>query len=874
MIAVRVWFARVIGALTGRRRDQRLDEEVRDHLQRLTDDGIARGLSPADAALAARRAFGGVDQVTAACRDQRGWPWLASVGQDMRFAVRHLVRERAFSGTLLAVLALGIGVGHLFFSLTYAARLRGLPIPDVDRVLWVSTLDAGGADRGLSYPEFVALRDARQSFARLAAYVPGAAALGDDGRAPDRLEVAFTTADAFAVADVRAIAGRLFDAGDERPGAPVALVLTARIWRARYGADPAVLGREVRVDGAPATVVGVVADHSGYPSPAAAFLPLAARADLVSADRAARSLRVLGRLAPGRTPLDAAVEAETIAAGLTAAFPDSNAGVRFRVVPITARLIGGMTGWWPFVAAGVIVIAVAAANAGNLLLAAALGRAREVALRTAMGARRARIVRQLLVESLVTATVAAVAGLAVSRAGVALFSSAVPDGTLPYWFDFSFDATTFAALWLITLAVAVVSAVGPALYASRVAALEVLKDGGRTEIGRRTGRRGATALLAVQLALAVVLVAQVGTAALRDEDSLATDALLEDPAVLTGAITLPASRYTTAHDRRAFFTRLDETLRARPGVTAVAFASVLPVEGAPDRGLLVEGRRDEGPTPIVHVVGVSPGYFSLLGAGIVRGRDVAAADGRGGEPVVMVNERLAHLHFPGLDPLGRRIALRADAAAAPRWHTVIAVVPDIRLRPGRPGAMPIVYTPIEGSASAALIVRGERAGLTAEVREALRGLDADVPLSRARSLPMAVRDATWVARVSARLASTVSLAAFALATFGLFAVVSHRVALRGREIGLRMALGAGRRRIAALVMRSVGGALAAGLVLGLLGVAAWDRAFAPSGPEATPATAATFAAGLAALAAAVLAGGLMPLRRAVRVAPADALRRE
>jgi predicted permease len=736
-----MWASRLVDPLRRRARDARFAEEVRDHLQRLTNDLVARGLSPDDAALAARRAFGGVDQVTAAYRDQRGWPWLASVGQDVRFAARHLVRERAFTGTMLAVLALGIGVGHLFFSLTYAARLRGLPLPDVDRVLWVSTLDAGVADRGLSYPEFVALRDAQQSFEHLGAYVPAPAALGDEGRAPDRLEVAFTTADAVAAADVRALAGRLFDAGDERPGAPAALVLTARVWRARYGADPTVLGREVRVDGAPATVVGVVADKSGYPSPAAAFMPLAVRADLVSADRGVRPLRVFGRLAPERMPREAEVEAQAIAAGLAAAFPASNAGVRFRVVPITARLIGGMAGWWPFVAAGVIVIAVAAANAGNLLLAAALGRAREVALRTALGARRARIVRQLLVESLVTATVAAVAGLAVSRAGVALFSSAVPDGTLPYWFDFSFDTTTFATLWLITLGVVVVSPLGPALHASRVAALDVLKDGGRTETGRRTGRRGATALLAIQLALAVVLVAQVGTAALRDEDPLPTDALLENPAVLTGAIALPATRYGTADARRAFFARLAETVRAQPRVAAVAFASAGPTEGAPDRGLLVEGRPADGPVPIVHVVEVSPGYFSLLGAAIVRGRDFIAADGVGGEPVVMVNERLAQLHFAGENPLGRRIALRAEAAAAPAWRRVVAVVPDIRLRPGRPGAMPIAYTPIGGGTSAVLLIRGEGAGLTADVREALRGLDADVPLHRARSLPMAVQDA-------------------------------------------------------------------------------------------------------------------------------------
>ena len=628
----RVWTAlsRLVDPLRRQPRDRRLDDEVRDHLERLTADYAACGLAPAEAALAARRAFGGVDQTKARYREQRGWPWLDALLQDLRFACRRVVRDPVFSATVVAVLAIGLGVGHLFFTLTYAHLVRGLPIAEADRVVAVSTVDARGADRGLSAGDLADLRQAQRTFEDLAAYTTTAVTLGDDDGAAERVDATALSASAFAMTGVAALAGRTITTGDETPGTPPAVVLTERLWRSRYQRDAAVIGRHVKVDGAPATVVGVVSDRSGLPSAAAMFLPLATQPP-ASAGRDVRTLRVFGRLAPGAGLADAAADLDAIAADLARRFPATNAGTRLRLEPLNERLLGGAAarrGWRPFIVAGLVVIVVAATNAGNLLLVGAAARAREVALRTSLGASRGRILRQLLAESVVLAGLAAILGLIVSRAGVGLYRQRIPDGILPYWFDYSLNGALFAGLSVMTLAAVAVFAVWPALHASRTAVVAVLQDGGRSDTGRLAPRLGGAVLLAVQLGLATVLVAQTGVAALTGEESLPTDARLHDARVLTGAITLPAS-YGTLEARRAFQEQIVDRLRALPGVRGVALAASLPLDGAAERRLVVAGheRDDAVGEATVHVADVGAGYFAVLELPIVAGRDFVATDG-------------------------------------------------------------------------------------------------------------------------------------------------------------------------------------------------------------------------------------------------------
>jgi putative ABC transport system permease protein len=874
--SLRVLASRLVDGLRRRQRDARLDEEIAAHLDALRDDFVARGYVPADAEAAARRAFGGVEQVKARYRDQRGWPWIDAVMQDLRFAVRHLVRDRAFAAPVVLVLGLGLGVGHMFFTLTYAHVLRGLPIDDVARVLAVSSVDPGGTVRGVSYADFVDLRAAQRSFVDLAAYTSAAVTIGDDAQVPDRLDATSLTASAFAAARVAPLIGRVLQPEDEVPGAPPVVVVTERVWRGRYAGSADVAGRAVRINGAPATIVGVVSDRSGLPTGAAVFVPLGAS----TAARDARTLRVFGRLVDGRAIADASADLGAVAATLARQFPATNDGIRVVAEPINYRLLGGgatVRGWLPFLTAGLIVLAVASTNVGNLLLAGAAGRAREVAVRTALGASRGRIARQLLVESVVVAAAASALGLALSRAGVAVYRGWIPDGLLPYWFDYSLNPPLVAALGALALATLVVFAVVPAFHASRTAVVTVLKDGGRGDTGRRGAALGGSVFLGVQLGLAIVLAAQVGVATVTRDEPLATDRALDDARVLTGTLTLPAADYASTAARRQFAGKVLEGLAAVPGVTSVALATHGPIGGAAERQLVVAGTAAAaGP---VQTVQISPRYFDVLGIGVVRGRAFTARDGLPGEAAVIVNARLAALHFGGADPVGRRLALPPpNTTAAPNWLTVVGVVPDIRQRPGMPAAVPIAYVPMtaEPPPTAVLMARGTGDGvaLAGPLREALRQIDDRVPLHRVLSLAAATRDATWAARVSAQLALTVCVAAFALAVAGLYAVVSHRILRRRREIGVRMALGATPLRIARLALGTVNGALALGLGLGVAGVAAWDRAFAPAGPDARPLSATHLAAVVFVLLATVILGGLVPARRAARIAPAEVLRRE
>jgi predicted permease len=875
--------SRLFDPLCRGRRDARLDDEMAEHLDALRDDFAARGLSATDADAAARRAFGGVDQAKARYRDQRGWPALDALGQDLRFAGRYLLRDRAFAVPVVLVLALGIGVGHMFLTLTYTHVLRGLPIADVGRVFAVSTIDARGANRAMSHADFVDLRHSQRTFTDLAAYANAPVTLGDEGQVPDRFVAAFTTASGFVMAGVRPLIGRSLSAADDAPGAAPTVVLTERVWRSRYGGDAGLVGRDVLVNGTPATVIGVVSNRSGFPSGAGVFLPLAALPGLATAARDDRTLQVFGRLAPATTRADAAAELERIGGTLARQFPATNDGVRLLVDPINYRVLGGaatVRGYVPFIVAGLIVLAVASTNAGNLLLVGAAGRAREVAIRTALGASRVRIARQLLVEALLMAGVGAALGLALSRAGVGMYRRWIPEGILPYWFDYSLNPWLMTALAIMALVTVVVFAVLPALHASRTTVVDTLKDGGRSDTGRRVGRIGGTAFLGVQLGLAIVLVAQVGIATLEIQ-SMATDSRLDDPGVLTGTVTLPASRYAAPAARRQFLSQLIDRLGALPGVTAVALASHGPVGGTSERRLTVQRRPtvDTAEGTAVPVVDVSPGYFAALGIGLVRGRDFTAAIGEVENSAVIVNERFAALHFSGEEPVGQRLRLTSTASPeALPWRTVVGVVPDIRQRLDQAAAIPIAYTPLLASAPAnvMLFVRGTGDGpaLTGPVRETLRKLDGLVALDRARSLLLATRDATWSRGVSATLATTVCVSAFVLAVTGLYAVVSHRTARRRREIGVRMALGADGLAIARMVLGTVRGALLLGLVLGLLGVTAWGRLFAPAGPNAGAVSATNIMATVVALLLTVIAGCLLPAGRATRIAPGEALRRE
>ncbi|MGH9310497.1 MAG: ABC transporter permease, partial [Vicinamibacterales bacterium] len=343
MTRLRVLWSRALDLLFSGRRERRLQDEVREHLQLLTEEHIARGMSHAEARAAAHRSFGGVAQMAEVYRDQRGLPWLDAAWLDLRFAGRLMRRDPAFTATAVMVLALGIGVNNMLFTILNAHTLRGLPLRDADRVLFMSTFDDRSPDRGVSYRDFVDWRSSATSVSSMTAFTSGPLVVSEPERAPDRFDGAFVSASAFSLIGVQPIVGRNFTEEDDRPGAAAVLILGRDAWRSRYDADPGVLGRSVTVNGAPATIVGVMPERTGFPATAQAWLPLSQLKGLDAQPRSARPLRVVARMAEGRSVSEARAEIESIADRLAREHPDTNRNLRARVVPVNEQFLGSPT---------------------------------------------------------------------------------------------------------------------------------------------------------------------------------------------------------------------------------------------------------------------------------------------------------------------------------------------------------------------------------------------------------------------------------------------------------------------------------------------------------------------------------------------------
>jgi putative ABC transport system permease protein len=883
-VDLRILLSRLGEIVFRRPRERRLDSEIEHHIELLTDELVAGGTPPHEARLAARKQFGNIDRTRMTHREQRGWLIVDTLVQDLRFAYRVLWRDRSFAATAILVLGVGLGVNNLFFTLVYAHKFRGLPVADVDRVLYISTFDDRVNDRPVSLPEYEDLRQSQSSFGSLAAYVPGIATVGDAGRAPDRFDSTYFTATAFPLLGLSPSLGRLPGAEDDRPGGEPVVLLGSDVWRLRYANDPQILGRTVIVNGRPATVIGIVPERSGFPTGAGVWMPLGQMPD-VKPDRAVRSLRIIGRLRDGISEAAARSEVETIFSGFEAAHPESNRNVRARVVTLNDRLLGDLTGWMQFILAGVIVILVACANVANLMMARALQRAPEIAIRTSLGASRARIVCQLLIEAAMIAGAGAVLGAVISMAGVRLVESGIPAGILPYWFDYTMDRGVFAALFGLSIATIVIFGLVPALHASRTDVNRTLKDGGRNTATSRGMRAWTTVFLTAELALAMTLLNSVALAWYISNRSIPTDAAVNTTDVMTAAITLPAAAYPSAERRAEFFSRLDERLQGRPQWVTSSRATVLPGEGGPQRRLQVRGQEPPSgtPAPTVLAIDIAPRYFDTIAVPLMRGRDFTALDGTSGNDVAIVNERFAVVFLGGGDPMGAQIAVTPAAAPAstpPRWLTIVGVAPAVRQQDqgGADDQSPLVYVPISGSAAATatLMVRHrmDPEAAASLLRTEAQAVDAGVALYRMRTLKQAVREGQWNRHTSGVLADTVTWMSVLLALVGLYAVTAQRVTLKTREIGLRMALGARAFQVARVVIGGLRVPLLLGLLLGAAGSMAWDGSLSSGVAGVYASAPSTLAKSAAWIAVCVLMACLLPLRRATRMNPVTALRHD
>jgi putative ABC transport system permease protein len=807
--------------------------------------------------------------------------WGQDAAQDVRFTLRLFAKERWFTLAAIGALALGIGVTSMMVTIINGYNLRGLPVDDPQRLLHLATRDATGRERGVSYLDYQDWRASR-SFAALAAFAPAAMTISEPGVSPDSLGGAFVSSGAFAILDEKPVLGRGFLESDDRLGAPPVVVLSHRLWVSRYGGDPSVIGRSLAVNGVPAAVVGVMRDGFEFPFREALWQPLVHLKGIDTPRRDDRVLGVFGRLADGVSAAQARAELGAMVASSRQQYPNTNAGLELLAVRFGEQQVGRLGDQQPplaLAATAAFVLLIACANVANLLLARAAGRSREMAIRASIGATRGRIVRQLLVESLLLAFAAGAAGLWISRLGVGFVADAF-GRNVPYWMAFTVDGRVLAVVVGVCFLCALLFGLAPALFASKTDVSGVMKEGGRTGGGPRA-RRWTQVLVAAELAVTVVVLAGAGLMVRSFLALHRADRLVDASKVLTVRVELPAAKYATAEQRAAFYQRLDDRLAVIPGLPLATVASTRPFVGATARQLAIDGYPavSAEQTPSVSTIAIGPRYFQTLGLRVVRGRDFTDVDGMPGRHAVVVNHSFVERYFPDGNAIGGRIRLAADATAlavAP-WQTIVGVSPLIRQSMASLGR-PIVYLPLHShsTASAAIIVGGlsEPASATPLLRREIASLDADVTLFNARPLNELLADSRLQPRLIGTVLGVFAGIALLLSTVGLYSVTAYAVVQRTHEIGVRMALGARSHQVVWLFVRRGLVPLGIGLAIGLAGAFAAGQVLRGLLIQTSATDPVTLVFTGMLLAVAVVAACFFPARRAARLNPLAVLRYE
>jgi putative ABC transport system permease protein len=874
--------------------DRDFEQELESHLAMLTEDNVRRGMPPGQARRAALIRMGAPRAIREQHRTVRGLPAVEAVLHDLRFAFRLIAKDRWFSAAVIVVLALGIGANATGFTIVNAAFLRGLPFEESDRLYVLSWLNRTGRRSSASLAELQDWREQSRSFTGLAAYRDATMNLSDDRALPELASGTWLTANTFGVLRQPPLLGRDFDAGDERAGADPVAIIGYGIWKNRYGGDPDVIGKTLRIDGKPATIIGVMPDTMRFPDNSevwAPFVPTEAQKR-----RDVRPLRVFGRLKDGTERREAQAELSGIAQQLRAAYPDATRDlVGLRVETFTERYIGG--GGRPMLkmlmGAVVFVLLIACANVANLLLSRSAYRAREIAVRSVLGATRWRVVRQLLLESVVLALIGGAIGLLLARAGVQVFAGAMRSSALPYWVVFSVDYVVLAYVAAICVLTAVVFGLAPALHISRTNHSDVLKEGGRGTTGHRRVRWFSSAMVVTELALTVVLLAGAGLMIRSFLTLYAVDIGIKTERLMTMRLQLPGSKYANAEARRAFFERLEPRLAAIPGVEAAAVTTGVPSRDGGERLLeidapaLSDSRSTgvEGAAGPVHVstVTISPRFFEVVDVPLVRGRNFHGVDGAPGFETVIINEDLAARFFPGEDPIGRRLRFTQREPAPGRppdvWRTIVGI--SGRILHGSSLDLylnAVVYIPYrqESPADASLLVRSALppGSVMDGVRREVQAIDRDQPIYTIQTLEQLLAADRWWYRTWGGMFGVLAVIGLVLSSVGLYAVMAYSVTQRTQEIGVRMAVGAQRWQVSWLILRRGLVQLAAGLTLGLAGALALAGAMRIGIVGIASTDPVTLTAITLLLTSVSIAACVLPARRATRVDPVVALRAE
>ncbi|HEX9699588.1 MAG TPA: ABC transporter permease [Acidobacteriota bacterium] len=799
--------------------------------------------------------------------------------RDIRHGVRMLIKSPGVSAIAVVALALGIGVTATMFSIVYGALLRGLPFEKAGSTYAIRRIDIESGDGvGIPIHDYLDWRARQSSFETLAGFYTGTVNLRI-GEAAERYDGSFVSANTFDVAGVPAAIGRTFLPGEDTPAAEPVILLSHELWRDRFGADPGIVGWTVRANGEQMTVVGVMPEGFWFPLRSDVWLPL--RLDGVALPRGeGTTLNVTGVLREGIDLEQASAEMSAIARQLADEHPETNEDRTAEIIPFVEQYIGDEPVALLYTALGAVflVLAIACANVANLLLSRAFDRNKEVAIRTALGANRRRVIAQILAEAGVLAAAGAAAGVVMARFGVAWFNAAIAGSDPPPVIDIRVDAPILLFVLGVTSLATLLAGTLPALQVTRSNLNEVLADESRGSSSFKMGRlsRG---LVVLQVALSCGLLVAAGLMIKSVVKLGSADWGFEPDAVFTARLGLFPSDYPEVEDRRRFVEQLHARLEGRADVIAASLTPSLPVTGSNVGPVRIEGESyaDAGAQPLAHQAGVTPGFFATFDIDVLQGRDFTVEDAGDGLPVAIVNQSFADELLEGRDPLGKRFAFgSAGSDGAETWLTVVGVVPDLYMDGPTNERPEGFYVPLSQAdaqfLSIAVRTRGEPLAFAPSLRQEVLAVDPDLPLYWVRPMTDVIHEQTWFYWVFGTLFTIFGSVALLLASVGLYGVMSFAVRRRTAEVGIRMALGASSGDVLGLVIRQGLVQLGLGLALGLLmarGLASLLQAILY---QVEPTDATTFTAIAGTLLAVGLLACLVPALRAARVDPMIALR--
>ena len=801
--------------------------------------------------------------------------------QDLRYAVRSLIANPGFTAVAVLCLALGIGVNATIFSVVDGVLIQPYPYPDADRIIVVDSVNpTEGVERAsASYADYKDWRDQTTSFSSLAAFDRRSLTIADGASEPERYSGEAVTWNLFELLGTPPALGRGFGPADDRPGAEPVVLLSDDLWQRRYRGDGSIVGRKISVNGRAHTVIGVMPPAFQFPQNEKLWVPIAPFGE--AAPRDSRSTQVFARLKAGVTTAQARADLEAVAGRLAKAYPEQNSGWSTAVRPLRDWMLPESVELiiLTMMCAVTLVLAIACANVANLLLARASVRHREMSIRTALGAGRWRIVRQLLSEAVLIGALSAPLGIALAWLGLILIDQGMPADAVPYFIHWKLDGRTLAYTIAISLLTGVVFGLAPALQAARTNLQASLKEGGRGSAGGSRARvRNALVVAEVAMSLVLLIGASLFVRSFLNLER--RDVGFDTSPLLTMRVYLPGAAYETSDAKARRIADILRRVEALPGVESAFASNFVPFSGGGGEGrVLVEGRSYErGKEPSIDVVGASPHLRSALGVALVRGRDITGSEETTRTPVALVNQMMARQLWGSVDPVGRRF--RILDADRPEWFTVVGIVADFRHYQGNTSdpVFPAAYVPysFDATLNTGITVRAARgpARLVSAVRDAIRQSDASLPVFQVSTMEALRQRSFWQFKLFGWMFSTFGAIALLLASVGVYGVLSYSVSQRTQEIGVRMALGAGRNDVLRLILGHGLRLALVGIAVGLLGAFGTTRFLKTLLYNVTPTDPVSFAIVAVFLTIVALVASYVPARRAMAVDPLVALRNE